>query len=186
MTAALTPVAPIQEESSPDRVFPRHERLNRRLSQLVLLLTEEWEIEAEDFGSVTLKRSDLGRGIEPDSCFYIAHAAQMRGREAIDLEEGDPAPDLVIEIDVTSPSLPKLPLYAAIGVAEIWRVSPQGIFMILVRNNHDYEEREASQALPTLTVAAVTDLMTRYEQAGRLEWVRQVREWARQNTPAEA
>jgi Uma2 family endonuclease len=39
---------------------------------------------------------------------------------AIDLTV-DPPPDLVIEIDITSPSLDKFPLYAVIGVPEVWR-----------------------------------------------------------------
>ena len=50
---------------------PEHERVNRRLAQLVLALTEEMGVEAEDLGSTTFRRKDLERGFEPDSCFYI-------------------------------------------------------------------------------------------------------------------
>jgi Uma2 family endonuclease len=50
---------------------PEHEKLNRRIAQLVLAVTEELGIEAEDLGSTTFRREDLERGFEPDSCFYI-------------------------------------------------------------------------------------------------------------------
>jgi Uma2 family endonuclease len=33
----------------------------------------------------------------------------------------DPPPDLVIEVDITSPSLDKFPIYARMGIPEIWR-----------------------------------------------------------------
>jgi len=39
----------------------------------------------------------------------------------------DPPPDLVIGIDITNPSLNKLPLYAAIGVPEVWRYTRDGL-----------------------------------------------------------
>lgn len=90
---------------------PEHEKLNRRLSQLVMALTEEMEIEAEDFGSTTFRREDLERGFEPDSCFYIQNEERVRGKDRIDLAV-DPRPDLVIGIDITSPSINKLPIYA--------------------------------------------------------------------------
>ena len=36
--------------------------------------------------------------------------------------ENDPPPDLVIEVDVTSTSMPRMPVLAKIGVPEIWRL----------------------------------------------------------------
>jgi Uma2 family endonuclease len=64
-------------------------------------------------GSTTFKREELGRGIEPDASSYLQHAAHVRGKVAIDLDS-DALPDLVIEIDITHPSLDKFPIYAAI------------------------------------------------------------------------
>ena len=46
-------------------------------------------------------------------------AARMRARDEIDLTV-DPAPDLVIEVDLTPFSLNKLLIFAALGVNEIW------------------------------------------------------------------
>lgn len=90
---------------------PEHEKLNRRIAQLVLAVTEKMGIESEDLGSTTFRRKDLERGFEPDSCFYIQNEERVRGKDRIDLSV-DPPPDLVIEIDLTSPSINKLPVYA--------------------------------------------------------------------------
>ena len=96
---------------------PEHERVNRRLAQLVLALTEEMGVEAKDLGSTTFRREDLERGFEPDSCFYIENEGLIYGKDRPDLSV-DPPPDLVIEIDITSPSISKLPIYAQMGVPE--------------------------------------------------------------------
>ncbi len=90
---------------------PEHERVNRRLAQLVLALTEGMGIEAEDLGPTTFRREDLERAFEPGSCFYIENEALIYGKDRVDLSV-DPPPDLIIEIDITSPSIRKLPIYA--------------------------------------------------------------------------
>lgn len=97
---------------------PEHEKLNRRIAQLVLAVTEKMGIESEDLGSTTFRRKDLERGFEPDSCFYIQNEERVRGKDRID-PSVDPPPDLVIEIDLTSPSINKLPVYAPLEIPEV-------------------------------------------------------------------
>ena len=92
-----------------------HEKFNRRIAQLVLAVAEELCIEAEDLGSATFRREDLELGFEPDSCLYIQNEEEVHGKDRID-PAVDPPPDLVIEIDITDPSLNKLPIYAQMGV----------------------------------------------------------------------
>ena len=73
-------------------------------------------------GSTTFKREDLQRGFEPDECFSFGDAAgRVRVMDDVDLDAGDPPPDLVVEADLTSSSLNKLPIYARLRVAEVWR-----------------------------------------------------------------
>ena len=98
---------------------PEHERLNRMLTDLIGAIAEELDIDTENLGSSTFKREDLERGFEPDSCLYIQNAARVRGKSRLDLSM-DPPPDLVIEIDITSASIEKLPIYALLGVPEVW------------------------------------------------------------------
>jgi Uma2 family endonuclease len=99
---------------------PEHEKFNRRIAQLVLAVAEELGIEAEDLGSATFRREDLERGFEPDSCLYIQNEEEVRGKDQID-PAVDPPPDLAIEIEITSPSYNKLPIYTQMGVPEVWR-----------------------------------------------------------------
>ena len=86
-------------------VSERHERPNRLIAQLVEVLAEEMALELDNLGSATFRRKDLQRGFEPDSCFYIQNEERVHGKADLNLNV-DPPPDLVIEIDITSPPYP--------------------------------------------------------------------------------
>ena len=158
---------------------PEHEKFNRRIAQLVLAVAEELDIEAEDLGSTTFRREDLERGFEPDSCFYIQNEEQVRGKDRIDLAV-DPPPDLVIEIDITSPSFSKLPIYAQIGVPEVWRYDGERM-TILVLEGSDYAERTESIVLPPVTSNVLNDFVEKSKSMKRTAWLELVREWSREN-----
>ena len=79
-----------------------HEEYNRTLALLVEVAAEEMDIDVRRLGSTTFKRRDLLKGFEPDSCFYIHSIEQISGKRRLDLTQ-DPPPDLVIEVDITSP-----------------------------------------------------------------------------------
>jgi Uma2 family endonuclease len=157
--------------------LPEHERPNRAIAQVVSVVAEEWDIELEDLGSTTFRREDLARGFEPDSCFYIQHADQIRGKNRIDLTT-DPPPDLVIEIDITSPSFPKLPIYAQLGVPEVWRYDGNRLSVLRLEGG-EYREVEESLALPGLTSSVLTRFLEDNKTLRRTEWLRAVREWLR-------
>ena len=159
---------------------PEHEKLNRRIAQLVLAVAEELDIEAEDLGSTTFRREDLERGFEPDSCFYIQNEEQVRGKDRIDLAVDSP-PDLVIEIDITSPSFSKLPIYAQIGVPEVWRYDGERM-TILVLEGSDYAERTESIVLPPVTSNVLNDFVEKSKSMKRTAWLEEVREWSRENS----
>ena len=155
---------------------PEHERVNRRLAQLVLALTEEMGVEAEDLGSTTFRREDLKRGFEPDSCFYIENEGLIYGKDRVDLSV-DPPPDLVIEIDITSPSISKLPIYAQMGVPEVWRYDGERLTMWKLEGSR-YTEITESLTLPSLTNAVVSDFAEKSKTTKRTTWLMAVREWA--------
>jgi Uma2 family endonuclease len=155
-----------------------HEGYNRRLAQLVTTLADELGLDAEDLGSTTFKRADLARGFEPGSCFYVQHEGQIRGRDKLDLGS-DPPPDLVIEVDITSPSLDKLPLYARLGVPEVWRYDGRALITFHLVDGA-YREAAESAVLPGITSADLTRLMAEGRTLGRSAWLRWVREWLRE------
>jgi len=157
-----------------------HEETNRTLAMLVEVVAEELAIDTRNVGSMTFKREDLQRGIEPDSCFYVRNEERVREREQIDLAV-DPPPDLVIEIDVMSPSLPRLPIYAAMGVPEIWRYEADGgrVVVLTLRENA-YEATVASSALPLLTGEVLSRFVAESRALPRTAWLRAVRGWVRE------
>ncbi|MBA2511375.1 MAG: Uma2 family endonuclease, partial [Rubrobacteraceae bacterium] len=142
-----------------------------------LALTEEMGVEAEDLGSTTFRREDLKRGFEPDSCFYIENEGLIYGKDRVDLSV-DPPPDLVIEIDITSPSISKLPIYAQMGVPEVWRYDGEHLTMWKLEGSR-YTEITESLALPSLTNAVVSDFAEKSKSTKRTTWLMAVREWAR-------
>jgi Uma2 family endonuclease len=156
---------------------PEREECNRNLALLVEVLAEELNIDVRDLGSTTFRRKDLERGFEPDSCFYVQNEPLVAGKKRIDLSI-DPPPDLVIDIDVTSPSIDKLSIYAQIGVPEVWRYKRNRV-SILALEDRDYRERKESQVLPRVTSDDLTRLLEDSRKMKRTAWLRKLRQWAR-------
>jgi Uma2 family endonuclease len=154
-----------------------HEEVNDRFKYLVLAIAEEMDLDLRTFGSKTFKRADLAKGFEPDSCFYIQNVAGIS--ETIDPDLSvHPPPDIVVEIDLTHPSLDKFPIYAQTGVPEVWIYSNQRVFIHLLHEG-DYKESEMSKALPGVTATALTRFINEAPQMKLRQWLRSVRDWAR-------
>jgi Uma2 family endonuclease len=154
-----------------------HESLKHVIAMLVEILAEEMEVDIHGGGSTTFRRKDLARGFEPDACFYIQHAELVRGKKQIDLAQ-DPPPDLIIEIDITRPSLNKFPIFAALGIPEVWRYDGARVAIFRLVDN-DYVDRPESVALPKVTSAILTEFIDASKQLKRPVWLRQVRARAR-------
>ena len=155
-----------------------HERPNRTIALLVEEVALEMGIDVDNVGSHTFKREDLARGFEPDTCFYIQNAERVSGKARIDLAV-DPPPDLVIEIDITHPSLEKLPLYAAAGVPEVWRYA-DNVVTIYCLEESSYQSQEVSKVLPGVMSQVLSQFMEASISMKRTAWIRRVREWARE------
>ena len=162
----------------------KHEEANRTMALLIEMLALELDVSVRNLGSTTFKREDLARGFEPDTCFYIQSAQRMHGKDEIDLAV-DPPPDLVIEIDITHPSLDKLPIYAAIGVPEIWRYDGHAVTVVVLQEGV-YVAHEESVAFPRLTREVLSRFMEESKQQERTAWLRSVRAWASQLSVSEA
>ena len=159
---------------------PEHERTNRRISQLVLAVADEMGIAAEDLGSTTFRREEFERGFEPDSCFYIQNEGLVRGKDRIDLAV-DPPPDVVIEVDITSPSLSKFSIYAGLGIPEVWRYDGSRMTLFGLEDG-EYAEIPGSIALPQLTSEILSRFVEESKTLERGAWTRKVREWAREQS----
>jgi Uma2 family endonuclease len=154
----------------------RHEHPNRILALLVEIVASELDIEIYQLGSTTFQRSELQKGFEPDSAFYIAHAPAVAGRDVDPAT--DPPPDLIIEVDVANSSLLRFPIFAAFGVPEVWRYDGTSVAIFRLEGGQ-YGEVPASDAFPSLTGALATQFLHDRKRLGSTRWLRQVREWAR-------
>ena len=164
-----------------------HEQIARVISALVEELSVELDIDVVSAGSTTFKREDAARGFEPDACFYFSEKIpQVRGKRRLSLDAGDPPPDLAVEVDITSPSASKLPIYAGLGVAEVWRHDGERLSILGLRGQEAGEERydeiPESALLAPIRVPAGT--LSRFVEEGlaseRPAWTRRVRKWARE------
>jgi Uma2 family endonuclease len=154
-----------------------HENLKHDLATLVEVIAEELGIDIVGAASTTFQREDLAQGFEPDASFYLQQATRIRGKKRIDLDT-DPAPELVIEIDITHPSLNKFPIFAGLGIPEVWRYHKKAL-TILKLEGETYQAQEASEIFPGLTSADLTRLIAESQQMKRTEWLRSVRELVR-------
>jgi Uma2 family endonuclease len=154
-----------------------HEQYKELIGRLVGTLTEELNIEIRSLGSSTWSRKDLIRGLEPDNCYYIQNELVVRNKEQIDLNE-DPPPDLAIEIDITSSSINRLDIYAALGVPEVWRYDGKNLYIYLLQGEI-YQLRERSAALPQLSSVDLIQFLDLKNQMGETSLIRSFREWVR-------
>jgi Uma2 family endonuclease len=154
----------------------KHEQAADLLADIVKAVAEAQALDVVPAGSTTFKREDVERGFEPDASFYLQHAADVRGRATIDLAL-DPPPDIIIEIDLTHPSLDKFPIYAALGVPEVWRYDGQEMH-IYRRADDAYTEVPASAVLLGVTSASLIQLVQLGLELPRLVWIGRVRAWA--------
>jgi len=160
-----------------------HEKRNSALATLAQTTAEETGRDFSAAGSTTFKREDLEKGFEPDSSFYFRHAADIRDKELIDLAV-DPPPELIIEVDITSSSLNHFPLYAAVGVAEIWRYDGQRVRFHRLESGV-YSAIDESMVLPPMTAGQATVFVEADRHEKATDWLRAVRQWIRARIIAE-
>jgi hypothetical protein len=81
----------------------RRERVIRDLATLVELAACELDIDFGHLGSTTFRSERLRKGFEPDSAFHFAR---------VNDPDEDTPPDLVIDVEVSTPALNRFPICA--------------------------------------------------------------------------
>ena len=157
-----------------------HERPKGILHRLVIVLSEELDIDVESLGSTTFREKLKAKGAEPDECFYVQNASAVIGKEEeIDLRY-DPPHDIVIEVDRTSASLNKFNIYSALGVPEIWRIKGRSLEIHLLAENN-YEQSPTSRAFPLLSAQTLSEFMAKGFVEGERKTARAFRDWVREH-----
>ncbi|MDQ3749772.1 MAG: Uma2 family endonuclease [Acidobacteriota bacterium] len=153
----------------------KHEEDSRNLAALFEQIAIELEIDFRRSGSTTYKRKNIRKGFEPDSCFYIQSLDLIKGKEDLDFEI-DPPPDLIIEINKTSSSIPRMPIFAVFGVAEIWRFTKKQVKFYVLQESV-YLEAKMSLALPILSSEQATEFLLDARVINSTVWAKKIREW---------
>lgn len=157
--------------------LPEHEYYKEAIGDAIKEIAEVLDQDYESLGSTTWKQEIQKVGVEPDNCFYFQNETKIRGKLEFDLSQ-DPPPDLVLEIDITSKSLSRFPIYARLGVPEIWCYN-SGELKIYQLQDEEYIEVETSLVFPTLPIQELPVLIEQYRPQGRRAIRRAVRDWAK-------
>jgi Uma2 family endonuclease len=159
--------------------LPEHEEFADVVQDIAREITRELGVKLETRGAMTLRSAWQTKGAEPDTSFYVQNAARIIGKRHIDLNT-DPPPDIVVEIDLTNASQHKFPIYAALGVPEIWRYDgSQAYFYHLA--DEQYVETSHSRSFPFLTSAVLAQLIEQSKTEGQDAALDAARVWVRVN-----
>lgn len=154
-----------------------HERVKKLFGRMIESLTEELDIPIMSVGSTTFKDEMIECGLEPDECYYVQHEEDVRGKK---IKLGvDPPPDLVLEVDITTSVIDRLPVYAELGFPELWQYVDDEIVIRLLQTDGQFAIGERSLALPMVSVKKLVAQMVRCETMNETAWIRQFREWVR-------
>lgn len=155
-----------------------HEVLNRLLDRIITALTEELDLKIKAYGSTTLEREDLEKGVEPDSCYYIQNADQISTLE-LDLRT-DPPPDLAVEVDITISSQRRFTIYQQLQIPEVWQYTQRQGLVFYQWVDGQYVERGASPTFPHVSSQTLMDFLQRAPGQDDNAIIKALRQWIRQ------
>lgn len=160
-----------------------HERAARLIHPLLSVLRDELDIDIESVGSTTLKEEMKAKGAGPDDSFYVQHATHVIDKDDLDLKHGPP-PDIVVESDRSNSSLDKFPIYAGLGVPEIWRIHQRQVRIWLLVGDA-YQESPRGRAFPFLPAKTRSEFLAKGLTEGERKATRAFRAWVREHRPTD-
>ena len=137
-------------------------------------------------GETTWKRPDIDRGIEADQCYFltdekidqVAAALRRRSENLADY----PAPDLVVEIDISPPLADREAIYAAMRVPEVWIFDGETLVIKHLGPDGVYVDSDRSRWLP-ISVDEVTRWLLEEDSTDEYAWEERLRAWIKERTP---
>ena len=138
------------EITSPSR---EHEVNKTQIARLLELFCLERGIPLFGYGSMTFRREDRERGLEPDEC-------SSRDRDS-------EVPDLALEVIVTHRLLDKLEVYAGLGIREVWLFEAPR-FKVLSLRGERYELITTSEVLPEVDLDRLAGFAMQADQHAAL------------------
>lgn len=128
----------------------QHEHLKTLIGRLLETYAIERDVPLNGYGSTTFRKEAMERGLEPDECYCVGH-------------ELDEAPDIAIEVVLTGGGIDKLPIYAGLGVREVWFWHDDG-FQLHRLDGGAYRPVTASAFLPDLDLTQLAGFVRQPHQ----------------------
>jgi Uma2 family endonuclease len=157
-----------------------HERCSKLIDSLILVVVDVLGAPITSLVPVMLSHAQIGCVTEPDACYYLE---SRPFQSTIDLTQDSP-PDLLVEVALTASKLEKLPIYAALGVPEVWRYITtagddmlKGKLLIYHLQGDDYVQRPNSRAFPFLPAERILQFMEQSDSMGLASALRLLRAW---------
>lgn len=126
-----------------------HESLKTLMGRLLEVYMDEAQMTFQGGGAETFNRKKLDKGFEPDECYWIANHRTMLGVKRWD-PRSHPPPDVAVEVEISHGLIRRLPIYAAIGVPEVWWYHDDGIEILLLQPGTRYQASPSSPNFPCL------------------------------------
>lgn len=121
-----------------------HERLKTIIARLLEMYAVEKRITLNGYGNTTFRKEAKQRGLEPDECYCLG---QLRE-----------APDIAIEIAITSGGIDKLSVYQGLGVTEVW-FWQNNQFILYRLQQEVYKQIDRSEFLPDLDLVLLSQFV---------------------------
>jgi Uma2 family endonuclease len=160
-----------------------HEEIAALLGTLIDVWAVELDVPIVSCRTMTIRRSVLERGFEPDNCYYVQHEPQMWNKKKIDFKV-DPPPDLAIEVEVTRKLLSKTAIYAAFRVPELWCWKGGALKVLELSHEDEYVPRDASICFPKMPIVKIEEIVRQLGLVRRTTLARSFRDWVRDNIQA--
>ncbi len=156
-----------------------HDWDKRFIGRIIETIAFELDIDIQCIGSTTLTSAAVERGLQPDESYYIANELRVRGKYVYEPDK-DPPPDLIVEVDVTNSSVPRMPLFAQMRIPEVWRYDGERTCFYHLQKKRTYRQVKYSLAFPFLQPAdvdqCVGELSERSENAVLRSLIQRLRE----------
>jgi Uma2 family endonuclease len=128
-----------------------HEDVKKVAARLLEIYAVLVRIKLQGYGSMTMDREDLEKGLEPDECYYVQSFDRLPRGRRLDLSI-DPPPDLAIEVDISPPNIARQPIYAALNVPEVWLYDGRSFRVLRRSPDGRYAESRHSACFPSLPI----------------------------------
>lgn len=159
-----------------------HERLSRLLHGFVVEITRELGLEIASAGATTMHAQQLDCGAQADESYYIRNEDIVREREEYD-PAIDPPPDLAVEVDLSSNSSRRMPVYAELGIPEVWRYDGEHLAFYALGADRTYHAVESSLSFPLLRRADLERFVNRRGTLGENALAAEFRRWFHESRP---